>query len=44
MLLDPQGRVYFAGAYLSYLTGWQAGAVESAWYQLERLHANAVTV
>ena len=44
VLLEPQGRVYFAGAYLSYLTGWQAGAVESAWYQVERLHANAVTV
>ena len=43
-LLEPQGRVYFAGAYLSYLTGWQAGAVESAWYQVERLHANAATV
>ncbi len=44
VLLEPQGRVYFAGAYLSYLTGWQAGAVESAWYQVERLHSNAVTV
>ncbi len=43
VLLEPQGRVYFAGAYLSYLTGWQAGAVESAWYQVERLHANAAT-
>ena len=44
VLLEPQGRVYFAGAYLSYLTGWQAGAVESAWYQVEQLHANTVTV
>ena len=44
VLLEPQGRVYFAGAYLSYLTGWQTGAVESAWYQLERLHANAAAV
>ena len=44
VLLEPQGRVYFAGAYLSYLTGWQAGAVESAWYQVERLHGNAAAV
>ena len=44
VLLEPQGRVYFAGSYLSYLTSWQAGAVESAWYQVERLHANAAAV
>ena len=44
VLLEPQGRVYFAGAYLSYLTGWQAGAVESAWYQVERLHSSAAAV
>ncbi len=43
VLLEPQGRVYFAGAYLSYLTGWQAGAIESAWYQVEQLHTNATT-
>ena len=43
VLLEPQGRVYFAGAYLSHLTGWQAGAIESAWYQVEQLHSNAAT-
>ena len=41
VLLEPQGRVFFAGAYISYLTGWQAGAIESAWYQVEQLHAVA---
>ena len=43
VLLEPQGRVYFAGAYLSYLGGWQAGAVESAWYQVQQLHGNVMS-
>ena len=43
VLLEPQGRVYFAGSYLGYLTGWQAGAIESAWRQIEKLHHNTVT-
>ena len=42
VLLEAQGRTFFAGAYLSYLTGWQAGAIESAWYQIEQLHGSAV--
>ncbi len=40
-LLEPDGRVFLAGEHLSYLTGWQAGAIESAWQQLEKLHRRA---
>ncbi|HZZ34722.1 MAG TPA: flavin monoamine oxidase family protein [Caulobacteraceae bacterium] len=38
-LCEPDGRLYLAGEHLSYLGGWQAGAIESAWQQVERLHA-----
>jgi monoamine oxidase len=41
-LIQPEGRVYLAGEHLSYLTGWQAGAIESAWMQIEKLHHRAV--
>jgi len=41
-LLEPQGRIYLAGEHLSYLTGWQAGAIESAWQQIEKLHQHAM--
>jgi len=40
-LLEGEGRVMLAGEHLSYLTGWQAGAIESAWQQIERLHQRA---
>lgn len=40
-LLKPDRRVYLAGEHLSYLTGWQAGAIESSWQQLEKLHQRA---
>lgn len=39
VLCEPDGRIYLAGEHLSYLTGWQAGAIESAWQQIARLHA-----
>ena len=41
VLRAPQGRVYFAGDYISGLAGWQVGAIESAWTQIEKLHASA---
>jgi monoamine oxidase len=41
ILNEPDGRIYLAGEHLSYLTGWMAGAIESAWIQLERLHERA---
>ena len=41
VLLEGEGRVLLAGEHLSYLTGWQAGAIESAWLQIEKLHARA---
>lgn len=42
VLREPQGRVYFAGDYISGLAGWQVGAIESAWAQIEKLHASAM--
>ncbi|HEX5377364.1 MAG TPA: hypothetical protein VFW47_02260, partial [Phenylobacterium sp.] len=36
---EPDGRLYLAGEHLSYLTGWQAGGIESAWQQIAKLHA-----
>jgi len=38
-LLKGEGRTLLAGEHLSHLNGWQAGAIESAWYQIEQLHA-----
>lgn len=40
-LLAGEGRILLAGEHLSYLTGWQAGAIESAWMQIEQLHKKA---
>ena len=31
-----------AGEHLSYLGGWQAGAIESAWQQIGRIHARVL--
>lgn len=42
VLTEPDGRIYLAGEHMSYLGGWQAGAFESAWQQVERLHARAM--
>jgi monoamine oxidase len=44
LLLEPDRRIYLAGEHLSYLTGWQAGAFESAWAQIEKLHARVSQV
>lgn len=41
ILLEGEGRVMLAGEHLSYLTGWQAGAIESSWLQIEQLHKRA---
>lgn len=38
VLREPQGRVFFAGDYISSLAGWQVGAIESAWTQIEKIH------
>jgi monoamine oxidase len=40
-LNEPDGRIYLAGEHLSYMTGWMSGAIESAWLQIEKLHAEA---
>jgi len=39
VLCEPNGRIYLSGEHLSYLGGWQAGGIESAWQQIARLHA-----
>lgn len=39
VLCQPDGRLYLAGEHLSYLGGWQAGAIESAWQQIAKIHA-----
>lgn len=41
VLREAQGRVYFAGDYISGIPGWQVGAIESAWTQIEKIHARA---
>jgi monoamine oxidase len=41
LLLDGEGRVLLAGEHLSYMSGWMAGAIESAWQQIERIHRRA---
>jgi len=40
-LIEGEGRVMLAGEHLSYLTGWMAGAIESSWQQIEKIHARA---
>lgn len=40
-LLEPDGRVYLIGEYLSHLGGWMEGAVRSSWIQIEKLHQRA---
>jgi monoamine oxidase len=41
ILCEPDGRLYLAGEHLSYIGGWQAGAIESAWQQIAKLHKRA---
>jgi monoamine oxidase len=38
-IIEPDGRIFLVGDHASYLSGWQAGAIESAWKQIEKLHA-----
>ncbi|KAB8133623.1 flavin monoamine oxidase family protein [Gracilibacillus oryzae] len=38
ILNEPQGRIHLAGEHLSYLTGWMAGAFESARIAVSRIH------
>ena len=42
VLREPQGRIYFAGDQVSGLPGWQVGAIESAWAQIEKIHASVM--
>jgi monoamine oxidase len=38
-LLQPEGRVYFAGEHMTYLNAWMAGAFESARSVVAALHS-----
>jgi monoamine oxidase len=38
ILTEPDGRIYLAGEHLSYITGWQEGALESSWQQMTKLN------
>lgn len=38
LLCKPDGRVYFAGEHLSYLSAWMAGALESARVAVKAIH------
>ena len=40
-LLQPDGRIYLAGEHMSYITGWMAGALESARLVSQRIHERA---
>ncbi len=42
LLFEGEGRVLLAGEHMSYLGGWQAGAIESAWQQIARIHQRLV--
>jgi monoamine oxidase len=41
VLLEPDGPYYFAGEYLSYINGWQEGAVRSAHHTITKLSEQA---
>jgi monoamine oxidase len=38
LLNEPDGRIYLAGEHLTHLNGWMAGALESMWQQVDKLH------
>jgi monoamine oxidase len=42
ILNEPQGRIHLAGEHLSYLTGWMAGAFESARIVVSRIHQDVL--
>lgn len=37
-LCKPDGRIYLAGEHISYITAWQAGAIESARKVVTEIH------
>ncbi len=39
-LLEPDGPYYFAGEYLSYINGWQEGAIQSAQHSVGKIAEN----
>jgi len=38
VLVEGEGRTLLAGEHMSHLGGWQAGAIESSWQQIGRIH------
>jgi monoamine oxidase len=43
LLLQPEGRVYFAGAAMSQTPGWQEGGIQSAWSVIAQIGKRALT-
>lgn len=41
-LMEPDGRIYFAGDFLSQIPGWMEGAIQASWLQIEKLHQRAM--
>ena len=41
LLLQPEGRIWFAGAAMSQTPGWQEGGIQSAWSVLAQIGARA---
>ncbi|MDQ3692889.1 MAG: flavin monoamine oxidase family protein [Chloroflexota bacterium] len=37
-LFEPDGRIYFAGDFMSQIPGWIEGAIQAAWLQIDKLH------
>jgi monoamine oxidase len=42
-LVDPTGRVYYAGDWLSYMDAWQHGAISSAREVVSKLNARVLS-
>jgi monoamine oxidase len=43
-LVDPAGRVYYAGDWLSYMDAWQHGAISSAREVVSKLNARVLSI
>jgi monoamine oxidase len=37
-LFEPDGRIYFAGDFMSQIPGWMEGAIQASWMMIDKLH------
>lgn len=44
VLCEPEGNIYLAGEHMSYMNGWMAGAIESAWDQIAKIDSAVAKV